>query len=91
MFNHRITTTSKERTIPLPRPLPVYILYATAWVDRNRDLQLREEIYKLDELVAKAISVPGVYTPTVCLGGANKIRRSLATVQVHPQANSIHD
>jgi len=38
MFNHRITTTSKERTIPLPRPLPVYILYATAWVDRNRDL-----------------------------------------------------
>ena len=50
----------KERTVPLPRPLPVYILYAAAWVDRNGDLQLRRDTYKLDELVAKAISVPGI-------------------------------
>jgi murein L,D-transpeptidase YcbB/YkuD len=52
--------SSKERTVALPRPLPVYILYATAWVDRNGDLQLRRDTYKLDELVAKAISVPGI-------------------------------
>jgi murein L,D-transpeptidase YcbB/YkuD len=52
--------SGKERTVPLPRPLPVYILYATAWVDRNGDLQLRRDTYKLDELVAKAISVPGI-------------------------------
>jgi murein L,D-transpeptidase YcbB/YkuD len=52
--------SGKELTVPLPRPLPVYILYATAWVDRNGDLQLRRDTYKLDELVAKAISVPGV-------------------------------
>ena len=52
--------SGKERTVPLPRPLPVYILYATAWVDRNGDLQLRRDTYNLDEPVAKAISVPGV-------------------------------
>jgi murein L,D-transpeptidase YcbB/YkuD len=52
--------TGKERTVPLPRPLPVYILYATAWVDRDGDLQLRRDTYKLDELVAKAISVPEI-------------------------------
>jgi len=51
--------SGKELTVPLPRPLPVYILYATAWVDRNGDLQLRQDTYKLDELVAKAISIPG--------------------------------
>lgn len=52
--------SGKELTVPLPRPLPVYILYATAWVDRNGDLQLRRDTYKLDEPVAKAISVPRV-------------------------------
>lgn len=50
----------KERTVPLPRPLPVYILYATAWVDRNGDLQLRRDTYNLDAPVAKAISVSGL-------------------------------
>lgn len=52
--------SGKQRTVPLPRPLPVYIRYATAWVDRNGDLQLRRDTYNLDEPVAKAISVPGV-------------------------------
>ena len=52
--------SGKECLVPLPRPLPVYILYATAWVDSNGDLQLRRNTYKLDEPVAKALSVPRV-------------------------------
>ena len=50
--------SGQERTVPLPRSLPVYILYATAWVDRNGDLQLRQDTYNLDEPAAKALSEP---------------------------------
>jgi L,D-transpeptidase YcbB len=50
--------SGKERTVRLPRPLPVYILYATAWVDRSGALQLRPDTYNLDAPVAKALSVP---------------------------------
>ncbi|MHB8835153.1 MAG: L,D-transpeptidase family protein [Candidatus Methylomirabilia bacterium] len=35
-------------SIRLPEPLPVYLLYQTAWVDRDGALQLREDVYGRD-------------------------------------------
>lgn len=37
-----------ERVIPLPEPIPVYLLYLTAWTDPDGTLQFREDIYGYD-------------------------------------------
>jgi L,D-transpeptidase YcbB len=34
-----------ERTVFLPRPLPIHIEYFTAFVDEAGDLQMREDLY----------------------------------------------
>ncbi len=41
---------SKEQTVYLPDPLPVYIQYWTAWVDDDGELQFRNDIYRYDRL-----------------------------------------
>lgn len=46
---------SRERTIRLPKPIPVHFLYLTAWVDENGVLQFRDDIYSRDTLVADAL------------------------------------
>ncbi|MCP4750552.1 MAG: L,D-transpeptidase family protein [Proteobacteria bacterium] len=43
------------RKITLPDPFPVYILYWTAWVGRDQNVQFRTDIYELDEQIAKAL------------------------------------
>ena len=34
-----------NRTIHLPKALPIHIEYFTAWVDENGKLQLRDDVY----------------------------------------------
>jgi len=41
---------AKEQTVWLPEPLPVYIQYWTAWVDRDGVVQFRNDIYRYDRL-----------------------------------------
>jgi murein L,D-transpeptidase YcbB/YkuD len=45
-------------SVRLPAPLPVYLLYRTAWVDRNGVLQLREDIYGRDSALLESLSRP---------------------------------
>jgi murein L,D-transpeptidase YcbB/YkuD len=45
-------------SVRLPAPLPIYLLYRTAWVDRNGALQLREDIYGRDSAILKALAQP---------------------------------
>ena len=47
----------KRQVVTLPDPIDVYILYGTAWVDREGNLQFRDDIYRADE-------VP--YEPATC-------------------------
>jgi len=44
--------------IGLPRPLPVYLVYLTAWVDENGVTNFREDIYGRDELLQVALNQP---------------------------------
>jgi murein L,D-transpeptidase YcbB/YkuD len=37
-----------EQTVRLPEPVPVHVLYWTAWVDESGTLQLRSDIYSRD-------------------------------------------
>ena len=51
--------TAMERSYPrakyivLPAKVPVYLTYITAWVDEQRILQIRNDIYGLDDLLYK--------------------------------------
>lgn len=37
-----------EQTVKLPRPIPVHLLYWTAWVDRDGTVEFRKDIYDRD-------------------------------------------
>ncbi len=47
-----------DRTITIPDPIPIHILYWTAWVTPSGALQFREDIYKRDVPLTQALSEP---------------------------------
>lgn len=49
------TGRSTPRTVDLDEPVPVHILYWTAWIDPNGTMQFRRDIYGRDEAVARAL------------------------------------
>jgi L,D-transpeptidase YcbB len=50
-----VLKTSKETGIAIKPNMPVYITYFTAWVDVNGNLNFRNDIYNLDDELAKEI------------------------------------
>lgn len=48
----------REKLVRLRRPIPVYFLYSTAWVDAEGMLQFRDDLYGRDALVAAALDAP---------------------------------
>jgi L,D-transpeptidase YcbB len=48
-----------ERSINLPHPLPVHIVYFTAFVDEYGKLQLRDDIYGYSQRVRAALGLKG--------------------------------
>jgi L,D-transpeptidase YcbB len=51
----KVLKTNKETGIAIKPKLPIYITYFTAWVDINGNLNFRDDIYNLDEQLAKEI------------------------------------
>ncbi len=47
--------TGKERTVPVLRPIPVHVTYATAWVDAAGTLQIRTDVYGRDKPLDQAL------------------------------------
>ena len=47
-----------ERTIPLPEPLQVHLLYWTAWMDEDGMPHFRNDIYGRDDVVWRALTAP---------------------------------
>ena len=47
--------SKKEQFVTLKKKLPVYITYFTAWVDKNGQLNFRQDVYKRDARLAKMI------------------------------------
>jgi len=64
-----ILETLKLTNIYLPEPIPVYLLYYTAWLDKNGDITYGNDIYGWDAAVMAAIqavdgiAVSGHYIP----------------------------
>ena len=46
----------EEQTLQLKNPLPVHLQYWTAWVDDNKQVNFREDIYGRDKLLNEALS-----------------------------------
>jgi murein L,D-transpeptidase YcbB/YkuD len=44
-----------EQTVRLPEPMPVHLLYWTAWSDEEGSIQFRGDIYGRDQLLDKAL------------------------------------
>ena len=44
-----------ERAVTLAAPIPVHILYRTAWVDDAGTVQFRRDLYQLDERLERAL------------------------------------
>jgi murein L,D-transpeptidase YcbB/YkuD len=47
-----------EQTVSLPRPIPVHLLYWTAWAEPDGSVQFRPDIYGRDAILAKAFTEP---------------------------------
>ncbi|HEY6867889.1 MAG TPA: L,D-transpeptidase family protein [Candidatus Eisenbacteria bacterium] len=54
--------TSRNQAVGVPAPLPVHILYFTAWVDENGQVEFRRDLYGLDDLLDRALK--GLPLPT---------------------------
>jgi murein L,D-transpeptidase YcbB/YkuD len=50
-----ILSTNKEEFIKLANEVPVYILYLTAFVDINGNLNFREDLYGKDKALESMI------------------------------------
>ena len=48
---------AKEKWVPLKKPIPVAIVYFTAWVNQAGQLNFRKDIYKHDEKLAAKLFV----------------------------------
>lgn len=46
---------TKEKWVPLKKAIPVFIVYFTAWVDKDGQINFRKDIYKHDEKMAKKL------------------------------------
>ena len=45
--------TGRERRVDLPTPVPVYLLYQTAWTDGQGELHFRRDLYRHDRRLAR--------------------------------------
>jgi murein L,D-transpeptidase YcbB/YkuD len=45
-----------ERTLYLARPIPIHLLYWTAWADEDGTIQFRTDINGLDQALATALA-----------------------------------
>lgn len=64
------TASGKTRTIVLPRPLPVVVLYGTAVVDPDGRTRFLPDVYGRDpEIVAALVAPVGPHPPTVAEAG----------------------
>jgi murein L,D-transpeptidase YcbB/YkuD len=48
--------SSKTQTVKVPEPIPVHLLYWTAWVDSEGTTHFREDIYGRDARLIRALN-----------------------------------
>ncbi len=54
-----------ETSVKLKEPIPVFIIYYTAWVDKEGLLNFRDDVYKHDMELEKRMFLPSPETKVV--------------------------
>ena len=62
---HGILNTGKETKVDLEEPIPVHIIYRTAFTGARGELQFRRDVYGRDAAIWDAMSAAGVVLDTV--------------------------
>lgn len=57
------------RTVRLPTPIPVHLVYLTAWADAQGTLHMRPDLYGLDRLIEEGLEGQTIRKPLPCIGG----------------------
>lgn len=60
-----VIAEGREHTVPLPEPVPVHLLYFTAFLDGDERIHLRPDVYQRDNRVLRALQAapPGTVRP----------------------------
>ena len=78
--------SGETKSVPLPAPLPVHILYWTAWVDDDGTVQFRKDIYGHDGELDRALAAePKVTLDPAALRGERRAEVS-GSLPVSPRA-----
>ncbi|MEX2498668.1 MAG: L,D-transpeptidase family protein [Wenzhouxiangellaceae bacterium] len=54
--------SGRETTVRLDQPIPVHLLYWTAWIDEHGQVQYRRDIYQRDRRLIEALDAPAPQT-----------------------------
>ncbi|MFO1176362.1 MAG: L,D-transpeptidase family protein [Paracoccaceae bacterium] len=58
-------TTRRETVLPLSQPVPVHLVYFTAWPDAEGHIDYRRDVYGRDARIFQAMQAAGVVLPAV--------------------------
>lgn len=64
-FFHRVLNTGKETKVNLEKPVPVHLIYRTAYIGPKGEVQYRRDVYDRDRKIWDALQKAGVVLPDV--------------------------
>lgn len=64
-FFHRILRTGRETTVRLQKPVPVHLIYRTAYIGPKGEVEYRRDVYGRDQMIWEELSNAGVALPLV--------------------------
>jgi murein L,D-transpeptidase YcbB/YkuD len=74
----QVVAAGKTVLVPLKTPMPIHVVYMTAWVDEDGVMQFRKDMYRYD----KYPDIPADLKPTAPAAGDNLIAASLPEVKL---------
>ncbi|WP_171129535.1 MULTISPECIES: murein L,D-transpeptidase [unclassified Ruegeria] len=64
-FFHRVLDAGREATVKLDQPIPVHLIYRTAFIGPKGEVQYRRDVYDRDRKIWEALQKAGVVLPDV--------------------------